>query len=92
MKNNFPYALENDIDHLVIWSKHVLQQPEGYFGITPENFKICNDFVESYFADIPKENIVWFRNFGNFRSVKKVEVCLLPSSPIPFYLNKKIKK
>ncbi|ODV98192.1 hypothetical protein PACTADRAFT_47994 [Pachysolen tannophilus NRRL Y-2460] len=75
LPNDFPYFFESNVCHLCIWSKVVIKDDplSGKGDISRKTRKIIDRYVEKTFVDylgIPKENILWFRNWSALQSVK----------------------
>ena len=58
------------ITHLVVWS--ACRFPET--TEKAERYRIYDEFVERYFGAIPKDQRVWFVNWGALQSVPGLEV------------------
>lgn len=77
LKNDFPYHFDKDIQHLCIWSKVRIQaDPDSIIGdISPQTRRLIDRYVEKTFIEklgIPRENLVWFRNWEALQSVKSI--------------------
>lgn len=77
VKNDFPYYFEPDVRHLCVWSKKRIESdPNSEMGdILPETRQIIEDYVCKTFVEwlgIPRENIVWLRNWDALQSVKEL--------------------
>ncbi|KAK6463227.1 hypothetical protein DFJ63DRAFT_312550 [Scheffersomyces coipomensis] len=75
--NKFPYYFEPNVYHLCIWSKNRMEvdinSEEG--DITDDMKNLIETYINLTFVkglNIPKENIVWFKNWGNLQSVKDI--------------------
>ena len=79
--NDWPYGIDSNIAHLIVWSKVRLQdqEPDGY--LTPESTALVQDFVQRAFLDKlaaagdgnPEDKVLWFRNWTGLQSVKGLE-------------------
>lgn len=75
--NDFPYYFEENVAHLCIWSKQPIpSDPKSSVGdlsvetrATIEQY-IYQTFVE--YAGIPRENLLWFRNWDSLQSVREI--------------------
>lgn len=77
IRNDFPYFFEDDVTHLCVWSKEPIRSdPQSYYGDISEETRllieqyICKTFVE--WLGVPRENILWFRNWDALQSVKEI--------------------
>lgn len=77
VRNDFPYYFEDDVTHLCVWTKRRIESdPESLVGdLSPETRDIIERYVEQTFVKglgIPRENLVWFRNWEALQSVKEI--------------------
>lgn len=73
LKNDFPYACEPGIDHLVIWLKSKLPTtPDGNHP-TQEAVTSIESFIASYFAGVESHNILYFLNPPALKSIGSLE-------------------
>lgn len=75
--NDFPYYLEDNITHLCVWSKQPIKSdPSSALGdMSPETRAIVERYVRHKFVTqlgIPREDLVWFRNWEALQSVKEI--------------------
>lgn len=70
--NDWPYGLEPDIVHLVVWTKFELEDDAETGMSTPESSKQIGEFVEKTFGAKVQE-YVWFKNWKSLKSVHAVE-------------------
>jgi hypothetical protein len=68
--NDHPYAFTEEITHLVVWSA----VPFGTGVSHEERMVVYDEFVETHFAEIPREKRRWFLNWGSIQSVPGLEV------------------
>lgn len=85
--NDWPYGIDPDITHLVVWTKFLLEDdPETGF-LTRESHKLIDDFVTRTFCTsdgINRDNLIWFKNWKSLKSVHALEhfhVMLYQASP-----------
>ncbi|KAI1003095.1 hypothetical protein K3495_g5108 [Podosphaera aphanis] len=72
--NNWPYELEPDIVHLVVWTKFSLDEDEDTGDLTWEAKVTVQRFVDATFgSQVGEENVVWFRNWRSLKSIRGVE-------------------
>ncbi|KAH3682375.1 hypothetical protein WICPIJ_006661 [Wickerhamomyces pijperi] len=74
--NRFPYNFTSDITHLLVWTKlPIPNDPSSPIGdISPQTRQIIDTFLEKQFVrnhGLPKENILWFRNWSELQSIKQ---------------------
>ncbi|KAG5982168.1 hypothetical protein E4U55_002238 [Claviceps digitariae] len=75
--NDWPYGLERNITHLVVWTRTriPIQDEEG--DMTAESRALVGGFVRRYFADALDgyggQRVLWFRNWGALQSVRALE-------------------
>jgi len=77
VKNDFPYYFEDDVVHLCVWSKRRIDSdPNSALGdLSSEMRELIEKYVQKTFVDwlqIPRENLVWFRNWEALQSVKEI--------------------
>ncbi|CCG22519.1 hypothetical protein CORT_0B08140 [Candida orthopsilosis Co 90-125] len=74
--NKFPYYFENSVVHLCIWSKLTIPNDvnSSVGDISPLTKRIIERYLQKTFIDkgIPKENLVWFRNWSSLQSIRSV--------------------
>ncbi len=77
LPNDWPYAFEPGITHLVVWLKHrlpVQQGAEEEGDLTPQARALVDAFVEERFRrKVGKERVMWFRNWTGLQSVRGLE-------------------
>ncbi|PYH49872.1 GIG1 family protein [Aspergillus saccharolyticus JOP 1030-1] len=72
--NDWPYGLEPDIVHLVVWTKFPLEEDPVVDDLTPRARREVEAFVRRTFCGrVPAEQVVWFRNWRSLKSVHAVE-------------------
>ncbi|KAG9194422.1 hypothetical protein G6011_04457 [Alternaria panax] len=70
--NDWPYGIDADIVHLVVWTKFDLEDDPDTGLSTAESQKQIADYVQKTFAPKVKE-LVWFKNWRSLKSVHAVE-------------------
>ena len=73
--NDWPYGIDRDITHLIVWTKFLLDdEPETGF-LTKECHDLIEDFVCRTFcnAGIPRDKLIWFKNWKSLKSVHALE-------------------
>ncbi|KAM3086777.1 hypothetical protein ACMFMG_000900 [Clarireedia jacksonii] len=74
LRNDFPYALDRKIVHLVVWTKFVFEEDKETGEPTPEAKRLVEDWVEKVFTErCGAENVLWFLNPLALKSIKSVE-------------------
>ena len=68
--NDHPYAFEPGITHLVVWSACPFAEETS----KEDRHKTYDEFFEKYFGDLPREQRIWFVNWGALQSVPGLEV------------------
>lgn len=70
--NDWPYGLDPDIVHLVIWVKFELEDDPATGNSTPESHQEIDEYVQRVFGSRTKE-FVWFKNWRSLKSVHAIE-------------------
>ncbi|KAF7594811.1 hypothetical protein BBP40_008314 [Aspergillus hancockii] len=72
--NDWPYGIENDIIHLVVWTKFELEDDPATDDLTPRARQEIDDYVKKTFcSQVPPEKVIWFKNWKSLKSVHAVE-------------------
>ncbi|KAG5363727.1 N-acetylglucosamine-induced protein 1 [Yarrowia sp. B02] len=74
--NDFPYAMEPGLVHVVVWSRAKIPKENKDGDITPESRDKLARFVKETFVeglDMPEENVLWFKNWAALQSIPLVE-------------------
>lgn len=77
LRNDWPYAFEPGIHHIVVWLKHrLLVDAEG--SLNDEGRKSIDKFMRTEIlpklgAEKPGRGIIWFKNPTNLQSVRSLE-------------------
>jgi hypothetical protein len=70
--NDWPYGIDPDIVHLVVWTKFELEDDLKTGLATPESRREIEAYVQKTFG--PKvRDFVWFKNWKSLKSVHAVE-------------------
>ncbi|KAM3126457.1 hypothetical protein CJJ07_001063 [Candidozyma auris] len=77
VRNDFPYYFEDDVTHLCVWTKkRIMSDPNSPIGdLAPETRDLIEKYVVETFVKqlgIPRESLVWFRNWEALQSVKEI--------------------
>lgn len=70
--NDWPYGIDADIVHLVVWTKFELEDDAETGLATPESRREIEAYVQRVFGQKTKE-FVWFKNWKSLKSVHAVE-------------------
>jgi hypothetical protein len=75
--NDWPYALEPGITHLVVWSRTPIPVDSINGDLTPESRANVQSFVQRYFIDTlgpeGSDRVMWFKNWVALQSVRALE-------------------
>ena len=76
--NDWPYAIEPDISHLVVWTKFLIEDDPATDDLTDNAREMLEDYVVKTFCDeanggVPREQVVWFKNWKSLKSVHALE-------------------
>jgi len=72
--NDWPYGIDKDIVHLVVWVKFVLEDDPDKDELTASTRKQMDQFVDRTFRRrVGSDRVVWFRNWKSIKSVHAVE-------------------
>lgn len=74
--NDWPYGIDRDIVHLVVWTKFELQEDPTTGDLSHEARSQVEDFVQKTFcgkAGVRRQSLVWFRNWSSLKSVRALE-------------------
>lgn len=70
--NDWPYGIDREIVHLVVWTKFELEDDAATGLSTPESRREIGDYVQKTFASKVQE-FVWFKNWKSLKSVHAIE-------------------
>ncbi|KAK2593774.1 hypothetical protein QQS21_008535 [Conoideocrella luteorostrata] len=75
--NDWPYGLEPNITHIVVWTRTVIPTDSDQGDMTPESRRLVRDFVRRYFVHTlgegGEEKVTWFKNWVALQSVRALE-------------------
>lgn len=75
--NDFPYAMEPGLVHVVVWSRAAIPKQDNAEGdITPEARAQIADFVDRVFVKelgMSEDSVLWFKNWAALQSIPLVE-------------------
>lgn len=79
--NDWPYGLDPDIVHLVVWTKFPLEDDPATDDLTPRARQEIEDFVVQSFCGpdgIPRNRLMWFKNWRSLKSIHALGKSLTP--------------
>ena len=72
--NDWPYGIDEDIVHLVVWTKFALDDDPLTGDLTVDGRAQIDDYVRRTFSSrMPADSVVWFKNWANLKRVEAVE-------------------
>ncbi|KAJ5307750.1 hypothetical protein N7476_008406 [Penicillium atrosanguineum] len=71
--NDWPYGIDTDIVHLVVWTKFELTDDPATGELTREARDMIEQYVQRTFRSVAAESVVWFKNWKSLKSVHAVE-------------------
>ncbi|KAI9370443.1 hypothetical protein BJX61DRAFT_535636 [Aspergillus egyptiacus] len=72
--NDWPYGLDEDIVHLVIWTKFALEEDPATGDLTEDARKEIDNYVKRmFYSRMSPDQVVWFKNWRSLKSVHAVE-------------------
>ncbi|KAI1334741.1 hypothetical protein F5Y15DRAFT_279530 [Xylariaceae sp. FL0016] len=72
--NDWPYGIDKRIVHLVVWTKFDLEEDPATDDLTDKARAEIEAYVQKTFsARMPKDHLVWFKNWRSLKSVQAVE-------------------
>ncbi|KAJ5888384.1 hypothetical protein N7495_008425 [Penicillium taxi] len=72
--NDWPYGVNTDIVHLVVWTKFELEDDPATDDLTADAREAIERFVQQTFCSrVASEKVIWFKNWKSLKSVHAVE-------------------
>ncbi|KAJ5574264.1 uncharacterized protein N7459_008691 [Penicillium hispanicum] len=72
--NDWPYGIDTDIIHLVVWTKFELADDPATGELTADAREAIEQYVQQTFCSrVASEQVVWFKNWKSLKSVHAVE-------------------
>ncbi|PHH82359.1 hypothetical protein CDD82_6261 [Ophiocordyceps australis] len=75
--NDWPYGMEPDIKHLVVWTRTLIPTDPATGDMTLQSRAVVADFVKRKFADTlgpgGEDQVLWFKNWVALQSVRTLE-------------------
>jgi hypothetical protein len=76
LPNDWPYGIDKDIIHLVVWTKFFFEVDPATDDITPSARAAIEDFVVKAFCEsggLDRNKVIWFKNWTSLKSVDGIE-------------------
>ena len=79
LPNDWPYGLDREISHLIVWLKTRLEVDSERGDLTSKARKQVNDFVDRQFVEPVKaltgsaDSVLWFKNWVSLQSVPGID-------------------
>jgi len=78
LRNDWPYGLESDITHLVVWMKNRIATDSVTGDLTPESRSMIEEFVRKTFVNRHDSNdaassVMWFKNWTALQSIRGID-------------------
>lgn len=78
LRNDWPYGIDVDITHLVVWTKFLLEADLVTDDITSSARVAIENFVVKFFCDIESDGpdrsrVIWFKNWTSLKSINGIE-------------------
>lgn len=76
--NDWPYVVEPDISHIVLWTKFLIKEDPATGDFTGKSRGMLEDFMKRSFCDdaagaVLRERVVWLKNWASLKSVHVLE-------------------
>ncbi|KAK7403863.1 hypothetical protein QQX98_010367 [Neonectria punicea] len=75
--NDWPYGLDPEIRHIVVWLRTGIPTDPDTGDMTPQSRALCEAFIKRYFVDSlspgGEDRVVWFKNWVALQSVRALE-------------------
>lgn len=72
--NDWPYGIDQDIIHLVVWTKFELSDDPVTGELTREARAAIEQYVQkTFYSRVAPKQVVWFKNWKSLKSVHAVE-------------------
>ena len=76
--NDWPYGIDTDILHLVVWTKFHFEDDPATDDLTPKARVEIEEFVDRTFCNttnggLDKDRVIWFKNWRSLKSVHALE-------------------
>ncbi|MCJ1244485.1 hypothetical protein MMC30_001683 [Trapelia coarctata] len=78
LRNDWPYGLEADITHLVVWLKNRIATDSATGDLTPQSRCMLEEFVQKTFvsrldSEIAASSVMWFKNWTALQSIRGID-------------------
>jgi hypothetical protein len=79
--NDWPYFVDEEITHLVVWTKFLIDEDETTGEVREDGKRIIEEFIETMFCGdgrmgMERDRIVWFKNWKSLKSVHALGKCV----------------
>ncbi|CAI7649524.1 unnamed protein product [Penicillium pancosmium] len=72
--NDWPYGIDKDIIHLVVWTKFELADDPTTGELTSNARAAIEQYVHTtFYSRVARKQVVWFKNWKSLKSVHAVE-------------------
>lgn len=74
--NDWPYGIDPEITHLVVWTKFLLEEDDATGFLTNDCHDLIEAFVRRTFCGengVARTDLVWFKNWKSLKSVHALE-------------------
>ncbi len=74
--NDWPYGIDLDIVHLVVWTKFELEDDVNTNDLSQESRAMIEEFVQTTFCGndgVSRDSLIWFKNWKSLKSVHALE-------------------
>ncbi|KPI41225.1 N-acetylglucosamine-induced protein 1 [Cyphellophora attinorum] len=90
--NDWPYGIDPEIVHLVVWTKFALEDDPITDDLTPRMRAFIERFVMETFCSedgVERESLVWFKNWKSLKSIHALEhFHIMLHKPSPQFLRR----
>lgn len=78
LRNDWPYGIDTDITHLVVWTKFKFEVDPITDDLTATARSTIEDFIIRAFCDsraggLDRSEVIWFKNWTSLKSVDGLE-------------------
>lgn len=78
--NDWPYFIDEDVTHLVVWTKFLIEEDEATGEVTEGAKTLIEEFITKMFCSsddhptgkLSRDQIVWFKNWRSLKSVHEL--------------------
>ncbi|KAM0329797.1 hypothetical protein ACHAQA_003961 [Verticillium albo-atrum] len=74
LHNDWPYGIDPRIKHLIVWTKYDLEEDPATGDLSDATRRKVDGYVDRAFrAHMPRDTVIWFRNWSSLKSIHAVE-------------------